>query len=316
MQPVSLPSLAIRCARDSADWIPLNQYCCRLGLSLLPRCSIQWVDDVGEEPQKRIGLRDVPLGLNRGRRHREPRRGTERAMSTPRRRPARALPARSRGSISGATRPAGTGLGASANRTADPPERWPVRSPDLLDAHGRPRNLTEFQSWPLLYDLGWPSDWSRWLASQGDPPPDLRRASDLRLCSVRLYGWLREGTVRRSKGDWDGAVATHFCREGRGGGFEAIHRLDALPQGRVFGLRSDRAVSNRIALAGKAVGLVDRFWGHSPRVGLACDVMASGEGLRCRPDSREAGAPRRCRPTTHAGELASKGAVARFHRED
>ena len=43
--------------------------------------------------------------------------------------------------------------------------RWPVCSPGLLDAHGRPRNLTEFQSWPLLYDLGWPSDCSRWLGA-------------------------------------------------------------------------------------------------------------------------------------------------------
>ena len=40
---------------------------------------------------------------------------------------------------------------------------------------------------------------------------------------------------------------------------------DASREARVFGLRAGREVSNRIALAAKAAGLIGRFSGHSPR---------------------------------------------------
>lgn len=69
---------------------------------------------------------------------------------------------------------------------------FPVCSPALLDARGRPRSSRELHSWPLLYHLGLPSDWSRWMASRGDPPPDLSHASGFRLCSLLIRA-AREG---------------------------------------------------------------------------------------------------------------------------
>ena len=47
----------------------------------------------------------------------------------------------------------------------------------------------------------------------------------------------------------------------------------------VFGLRSGRAISNRLAAMAKAAGLGEGFSGHSPRVGMAQDLTAAGVGL-------------------------------------
>ena len=60
----------------------------------------------------------------------------------------------------------------------------PVCSPTLLETLGRPRDILDLHSWPLLYHLGWPSDWSYWFATHGAPSPDLSRASGFRLCSM------------------------------------------------------------------------------------------------------------------------------------
>ena len=67
----------------------------------------------------------------------------------------------------------------------------PVCSPALFKAHGRPRNLEDLYSWPLLYHLGWPSDWAQWCASHGAPPPDLSHASGFRLCSMLMHATLK-----------------------------------------------------------------------------------------------------------------------------
>lgn len=61
---------------------------------------------------------------------------------------------------------------------------FPVCSPALLETLGRPRDVLDLHSWPLLYHLGWPSDWSYWFATHGAPSPDLSRASGFRLCST------------------------------------------------------------------------------------------------------------------------------------
>ena len=68
---------------------------------------------------------------------------------------------------------------------------FPVCSPALLETHGRTCNSVELDSWPLLYHLGWPSDWSRWFEAQGDPPPDLSRASSFRLCGMLIRATLQ-----------------------------------------------------------------------------------------------------------------------------
>ena len=70
----------------------------------------------------------------------------------------------------------------------------PVCSAALLERHGRPRNLDgtlDLYSWPLLYHLGFPSDWTDWFASQGAAPPDLSHASGFRLCSLLLQATLK-----------------------------------------------------------------------------------------------------------------------------
>ncbi len=60
----------------------------------------------------------------------------------------------------------------------------PVCSPALLAALGRVRSPADLHGWPLLYDLGWDTDWSYWFALQGQPTPDLSRASGFRLYST------------------------------------------------------------------------------------------------------------------------------------
>ena len=60
----------------------------------------------------------------------------------------------------------------------------PVCSPTLLEARGRPRGPVDLHDWPLLYDLGWDTDWPYWFARQGKPSPDLSRASGFRLYSM------------------------------------------------------------------------------------------------------------------------------------
>ena len=37
--------------------------------------------------------------------------------------------------------------------------------------------------WPLLYDLGWDTDWSYWFARQGLSTPDLSQAAPVRTPS-------------------------------------------------------------------------------------------------------------------------------------
>ena len=66
----------------------------------------------------------------------------------------------------------------------------PVSSPALLAAHGQVRSPAGLHGWPLLYDLGWDADWSYWFACQGEPTPDLSRAS-----GFRLYSSLIEASV-------------------------------------------------------------------------------------------------------------------------
>ena len=122
-------------------------------------------------------------------------------------------------------------------------------------------------------------------------------------------------TVRRSKSDQDGTGATLYVGRAAAAELRAIHRPDTSPKARVFGLRSGRAVSNRIAAAAKAAGLMGRFSGHSPRIGMARDLVASGAGVAAvQVAGRWASAQM---PAYYArAELAAKGAVARFHGED
>ena len=64
---------------------------------------------------------------------------------------------------------------------------FPVCSPQLLKTRGQPPHSTALRSWPLLYHLGWPADWSSWFTAQGSLPPDLSNASGFRLCSLLIH---------------------------------------------------------------------------------------------------------------------------------
>ena len=69
----------------------------------------------------------------------------------------------------------------------DHPEDGP--GPTDSDVHlappGRgPWPRSDLAGWPLLYDLGWNADWAYWFARQGQPTPDLARASGFRLYSM------------------------------------------------------------------------------------------------------------------------------------
>ena len=61
---------------------------------------------------------------------------------------------------------------------------FPVCSPGLLAARGRPREPGDLKSWPLVYDLHWTTDWSHWFSHHGVSPADLSRASGFRLYTM------------------------------------------------------------------------------------------------------------------------------------
>ncbi len=120
-------------------------------------------------------------------------------------------------------------------------------------------------------------------------------------------------TIRRSKTDQEGTGAVQFIGRDATAALKAI-RGDADDNDRVFGLRSGRAVSNRIAAAARAAGLKGRFSGHSPRVGCLLDLVAAGESLAAVQVAGRWSSSRM--PAAYArGELAGNSAVARLLNE-
>lgn len=119
-------------------------------------------------------------------------------------------------------------------------------------------------------------------------------------------------TIRRSKADPLGEGAVQFIGRAAAKALKAIQPEESDPEGRVFGLTSGRAISMRIAAAAKAAGLVGEFSGHSPRVGMARDLVANGASVAA---VQVAGRWKSARlPAAYArGELAGQGAVARFY---
>ena len=63
---------------------------------------------------------------------------------------------------------------------------FPVCSPALLAARGRPREPADLHRWPLLYDLLWAPYWSHWFAHHGAGAADLSQASGFRLYSMMV----------------------------------------------------------------------------------------------------------------------------------
>ena len=91
-----------------------------------------------------------------------------------------------------------------------------------------------------------------------------------------------------------------------------IRPENVVRQKRVFGLRSGRAISNRLAAMAVAAGLGEGFSGHSPRVGMAQDLTAAGVGLTA---IMVAGRWKSERMPAHysRAEKAGRGAVAQFY---
>ena len=86
------------------------------------------------------------------------------------------------------------------------------------------------------------------------------------------------------------------------------------PSAHVFGLRSGRSVARRLAAMAMAAGLEGAFSGHSARVGMARGLVAAGASVAAVQLAGRWKSPRM--PAHYArGELAARGAVARFHGE-
>ena len=118
-------------------------------------------------------------------------------------------------------------------------------------------------------------------------------------------------TVTRSKTDAEPRIL--YVGRAATAALKRIAPADPEPDARVFGIRSGRSVSNRIAAMAKAAGLGDGFSGHSPRVGMAQDLTAAGASLQA---LQVAGRWKSVRmPARYsAGERAARGAVAKYYR--
>ena len=144
----------------------------------------------------------------------------------------------------------------------------------------------------------------------------LLRRSEAAALTWKDVTFLADGTarlaIRRSKSDQDGEGAIQFIGKDAAQALQAIQG-DAAPSEYLFGLRSGRAISNRIAAMARAAGLGDGFSGHSPRIGMAQDLVAHGASTTA---LMVVGRWKSERMPAHysRGEAAAKGAVARFYR--
>ena len=141
----------------------------------------------------------------------------------------------------------------------------------------------------------------------------LRRseAAGLRWRDVRFVadGTARV-TVRSSK--TSAVPAVLYVGPEAAAALRKVHPGNVVRQDRVFGLRTGRAISNRVAAMARAAGLGEGFSGHSPRVGMARDLTAAGVGLTA---IMVAGRWKSERMPAYysRAEEAGRGAVARFY---
>ena len=120
-------------------------------------------------------------------------------------------------------------------------------------------------------------------------------------------------TVRRSKTDQAAAGAVLWLSPAT---MTALARLPgawAIPEMRVFGL-SGSQICRRIASAARAAGLGGGFSGHSPRVGMALDLIRHGCELGQVMQAGRWQSERMVARYTR-NELAARGAVAQMYRE-
>lgn len=120
-------------------------------------------------------------------------------------------------------------------------------------------------------------------------------------------------TVRRSK--TSGAAVMLYVGPEAAADLRRILPAKVDPGERVFGFRTGRAISNRLAAMARAAGLGEGFSGHSPRVGMAQDLTAAGAEMSA---LMVAGRWKSERMPAHysRAEKAGKGAVARFYEPE
>ena len=147
----------------------------------------------------------------------------------------------------------------------------------------------------------------------------LMRDALLRISEVAALTWSDiqaepDGTgrllIRRSKTDPEGQGTVAYVSAPTMAALK-LTRDDASHSGSVFGL-SPNQISRRIKQAAQTAGLGDGFSGHSPRVGMARDLVRAGVEL---PGLMTAGRWRTPAMPAHytRNETAAKGAVAQFY---
>ena len=147
----------------------------------------------------------------------------------------------------------------------------------------------------------------------------LMRDAMLRISEAAALTWTDmqtepDGTgrllIRRSKTDPQGQGVVTFVSAPTMAALE-LTRHGASGSSRVFGL-SPNQISRRIKMAARTAGLGDGFSGHSPRVGMARDLVRAGVEL---PGLMIAGRWRTPAMPAHyaRNETAAKGAIAQFY---
>ena len=142
----------------------------------------------------------------------------------------------------------------------------------------------------------------------------LLRRSEAAALRWEAVKFVADGSARLTVGRSKTSVApvVLYVGPGAAAALRRIRPARARGKDRVFGLRSGRAISNRVAAMAVAAGLGEGFSGHSPRVGMAQDLTAAGVGLTA---IMVAGRWKSERMPAYysRAEEAGRGAVARFY---
>ena len=168
----------------------------------------------------------------------------------------------------------------------------------------------------------------------------VRAAADIALASVMRDAMLRPSeaaalrwrdirflangsgnvAVRSSKTDQEGVGAVLYLGRAAAGALRAhlensaSGANDPVFPGRRGGFTSTATISNRIRAMCRAAGLGEGFSGHSPRIGMARDLVSAGASLVAVQVAGRWKSPRM--PAYYArSELASSGAVAEYYGE-